>query len=286
MHTTIALLSFADRTYRGSLQRLDREARAMGVFSERMLFTDAGLSPDFWRRHHDFIIRNARLFGYDIWKPHVVKRALASIGEDDVLFYCDAGCSLNPEGVVRFREYVSMARAHPSRCLAFHGGLPELEWTKRDALETLGFTEPAQLESSQVWAGMFFLVKTPETVRFVDRWAELTEDYHLIDDSPSRHAESPRFRQHRHDQSIFSILFKQRGGLAIPDETWWPRNWEAQRGYPIHARRWLHWRDRSREQLDRQGARPLIARVARVALRNHMLRRWIYRGPLSAAERG
>jgi hypothetical protein len=279
---TIALVSFADRTMRGSLRRLDREARAMGVFSHRFLSTDRDLDAEFWTRHREFILRHPRLFGYDIWKPHIVQRALAGLPAGAILFYCDAGCSLNPEGVARFREYLAMARAHPSGSLAFTGGLPEVEWTKRDVLDRLGFTAPEQLESSQVWGGMFFLVKMPATVRLVERWSELTQEYHLVDDSASEKPEHPRFREHRHDQSIFSILFKEAGGLAIPDETWWPGTWQTHRQYPIHARRWKHWRNRTREQFDlADSSRGLLARVARVSLRNGLLRRWIYRRPVS-----
>ena len=40
-------------------------------------------------------------------------------------------------------------------------------------------------------------------------WYEICCDYHMIDDSLSIHKELESFIEHRHDQSVFSLLSKK-----------------------------------------------------------------------------
>ena len=44
---------------------------------------------------------------------------------------------------------------------------------------------------------------------FVDEWLRFAAQSSLIDDSPSKAPNYPGFREHRHDQSIFSLLSKK-----------------------------------------------------------------------------
>ena len=78
----------------------------------------------------------------------------------------------------------------------------------------------------------------PTARDLVAEWAARMAKLEIVDDSPSPAGEHPEFRAHRHDQSIFTLLAHARGLQAIPDETWWPDQWQARRAFPIHARRW------------------------------------------------
>jgi hypothetical protein len=75
--------------------------------------------------------------------------------------------------------------------------------------------------------GISFFKKTEKTIRFLTEWYELACNYHLIDDSPSILKNDPTFCEHRHDQSIFSLLCKKHGANVLDDETYyedWPKN--------------------------------------------------------------
>ena len=45
-------------------------------------------------------------------------------------------------------------------------------------------------------------------MNFIKDWYNLGCKYHLIDDSISKEKNSREFKDHRHDQSIFSLLLK------------------------------------------------------------------------------
>ena len=80
----------------------------------------------------------------------------------------------------------------------------------------------------------------PETFDLVREWEARMRNVSLIDDSPSPQGEHPEFRNHRHDQSIFTLLAHERALQRIPDETWFGGEWDGFRQFPIHARRWRH----------------------------------------------
>ena len=65
------------------------------------------------------------------------------------------------------------------------------------------------LNSYQHQAGAILFFINDKTKKLVNRWYELSSNYHLIDDSPSINKNIDKFKQHRHDQSIFSLLTKK-----------------------------------------------------------------------------
>ena len=52
-----------------------------------------------------------------------------------------------------------------------------------------------------------------------NKWYETIQNYHLVDDSPSATMNDTLFIEHRHDQSIFSLLRKKYGSIILNDET-------------------------------------------------------------------
>jgi hypothetical protein len=233
-------LSFANRRYGGSLERIRREAVAMDRFRSIQTVDDRGLGADYWRVHAETVRRHRRGFGLWTWKPYVVRRSLESLPGGDVLFYSDAGCSLNPEGRSRLEEYAGMAADDPAGVLAFTLTGKVGEWTKRAALAAFDADSPSMRQREMVMATCFVMRAGPDALDLVREWEQRMADLPLIDDSPSPQGEHAEFREHRHDQSIFTLLAHARGLQRIPDETYWENAWDGSRRFPIHARRWRH----------------------------------------------
>ena len=64
------------------------------------------------------------------------------------------------------------------------------------------------------------------------------ENFHLADDTPSQSNNEVGFIEHRHDQSILSLLLKQYGTSVIPLEEVYRPNWNLySRFYPILTQR-------------------------------------------------
>jgi hypothetical protein len=213
-------MSFGGPTekYHNAVTRICKEAEAFDVFNHIIKVTDHDLKEDyeFWNTHGEFIEQNTRGYGYWIWKSYIIKQLLAGMQENDVLVYADAGCELNIHGKPRLLEYIAMADKSKNGIVGFELPHQEQVWTKMDLIDHLDARE--QMESKQVMAGVSIIRKCPESVAMVNKWNSVYSNYHLVDDSPSILPNHNSFQEHRHDQSIFSILQKQTGGIIHKDE--------------------------------------------------------------------
>ena len=236
----VHFLSFANRRYGGSLERIRRESVAMDRFRTIQTVDDRGLGSDYWRVHADTVRRHRRGFGLWTWKPYVVRRSLEALPEGDTLVYCDAGCSLNPEGRSRLEDYLELAADDAAGVLAFSLDGKVGAWTKKATQAAFAADTPGMRQREMVMATCVVMRSGPATLELVREWEERMADLTIVDDSPSPYGEHPEFRAHRHDQSIFTLLAHGRGLQAIPDETSWEHAWDESRRFPIHARRWRH----------------------------------------------
>jgi hypothetical protein len=231
-----AFVSFASTNMSPKpLERIRQEAHQMEFFDEIHCMTEHNLDQDFLNKHLDWMSRiHQRGFGGWIWKSQCVKQVLSNLKDGDALVYADAGCVLNKEGLPRLKEYIQMALDSPHKNVSFAIGYPERHWTKADVFQALNYTD---YDTTQLVGGIFVLIKTPEITDLVHRWNHYCQQYNLIGDFPSYYQNDVTFQDHRHDQSIFSILRKQFGTVTLSDETWWPEKWDLNKHYPIHARR-------------------------------------------------
>lgn len=169
---------------------------------------------DFARRNRD-ILCQPRGAGYWLWKPFIIRQVLEKCKPDDIVFYCDAG-RLDYYRFTHFPKHlVARLRANSAGFLlgpaVGHLGLIG-DWTKRDCLLLMNADDQATRSKPLL---MTWSLWTPSTMafRFLDRWQNYAEDERCLTDMPNTlgQEDHPGFREHRHDQSILSILAHQCG---------------------------------------------------------------------------
>jgi hypothetical protein len=209
-------------------------------------YTDQDLKndPEFWSKHEKFMKTNPRGYGHWLWKPWIIYKTLQSLQDGDILIYADSGCTINPHGRNKLDEYIKAVEENEFGLFAFsliddmHS---EHKWTKTATLTTLSAT-PEDIYSCQIMATTMIMKKTSHTTAFVKEWYELCSNYILIDDTLTKH-EHPEFKDHRHDQSVFSLLIKKYlkqdiKPVVIQDETYYWPHWQIDGiDYPIWATR-------------------------------------------------
>lgn len=205
--------------YTENLERIRREALLSGYFDTVTAYTQNTL-PGI-AEHMEFIYRNPRGYGYWVWKPLVLSAAFLTIPEGEIVVYLDAGSTIckTPTAYSLFGNYRTAIEIHPTHRLGFLQHFRENEWCKADLLEQFNVREDKRFcNSGQFWAGCIIMMNTPENRAFVEEWGKITisQEYHLLDDTPSRIPNHPSFQEHRHDQAILSLLFKLRGGATLP----------------------------------------------------------------------
>lgn len=234
---SIHFLSFAAGTpgYHNTLRRICYQASTFELFDKITGETESFLQSDadFWTKHRQHIESNKRGYGYWIWKPYVVKHYMETdMSDGDILVYADAGCTLNVHGRQRMLDYINIVKNHPSGILSFQMNHHlEQEWTKMDLIRYLA--AESLMSTGQVMSCIWLIRKCSQTIALIEHWYEICCQYHLIDDSPSFAPNHPSFVEHRHDQSVWSILVKQAGSAFIHNETFFAPDWERGIMYPI-----------------------------------------------------
>lgn len=254
------LVTFGDGSlgWRLAAERLLAEAMSSGLFAACETFRLRDILESHPKQpSREFFLRTRGL-GYWSWKPLVIHKSLHNIPRDiDGIVYIDSGCTLNsnPASNARMGDYFDISQS--SEGLAFE--MPEnLErhWTKIDLAEKLGLVGSKSWNSGQLVGGINFWKAGNSSRSLAEEWVDLcfAQEFKFLDDSPSSLAESKDFKEHRHDQSIFSLLAKKANHFSVlPNETEWSPDWLTRGAdFPIWASRHRSGLDFKRSQSGRQ----------------------------------
>ena len=198
--------------YIDMIDKLTTSAKNTFLFDQVDFYTDKDLKDDieFWNKHGKFIENNKRGYGYWIWKPYLIKKTINKMNHGDILLYLDVDSSIDvdkKENLKKMFEIVKndliLGTIHKGK----HGA--EIKWCKRDLLLKLGMHKSRLLHHAQRQSGLILFYVCDKVINLVNEWYEICCDYHMIDDSPSMCRNYRMFWEHRHDQSVFSLLTKK-----------------------------------------------------------------------------
>ena len=165
------------------------------------------------------------------------------MNDGDRLLYIDAGCHLNPKGLNKLKEYFRAVSDSPFKIGGFQisNTNNDKTWTKMDLLAHFGVQDNKNIiDSGQICATHVILEKNIQSINFINTWLNISENLHLIDDSSSHLPNFPEFREHRHDQSIFSLLCKTKGAVIFSGAECYvsqEKGWDTLIDYPIWDKR-------------------------------------------------
>jgi len=206
----ISFITFGSHAnYIHAALRLTNQAKSFNIFSNIIAFTGKYLMSDtsFWNKHGDFIRENSRGCGYWLWKPYLIQKSMNQLDDGDILMYLDCGCELDIEEKTYLDFYIETVKK--DKIIGCNTFCLEQEWNKSDVIHLLDMNDSPHLQTFQHEAGALLIFVCPETRALVDQWYDVSCTYHNIDDTPSILPESEIFKEHRHDQSIFSLLTKK-----------------------------------------------------------------------------
>jgi hypothetical protein len=150
--------------------------------------------------------------GYWAWKPFIINEALARLPDGDLVFYCDVGRrypfktlekSINPYIEWMRNEDQSVM---PGIYIPWKG--PMSMWTKRAAFRAASIDNDVAHRSSPIQASFSLWITNTDSRALCGEWLRLCSEACLINDSPSPAPlkELPDFFEHRHDQSLLSLI--------------------------------------------------------------------------------
>lgn len=198
-----------DQNFYDAGKRIITQAKNINLFNDIILYTDLFLKNDqvFWNNHSKFIENNKKGYGYWLWKPYIIKKTIEKMNNGDILLYLDVGCEIDiqeKDFLIECFELVKKDYIIGTLGVGF-----VKERCKMDLILKLNMNDNKYLDSRQHQAGANMYLVCDKTRQLVDEWYELSCSYNLIDDSESINKNVDSFIDHRHDQSIFSLLTKK-----------------------------------------------------------------------------
>lgn len=219
--------------------RVLQNAENFGAFSSINLFSEKDIfnfCPEIIP--YKKFLSSTRGYGYWMWKSFLVSRMMELSSDDDLICYADIGCTFNDAGIARFGEYCALTSEYGSLC--FDLGHLERAYTKMDTYKKVFPETLDHLNTGQRCATTFLLKNTQDNINIFEEIKKISvENNHFyITDVPSQEQNHEEFKEHRHDQSVFSLMSKKYKFYCIPDETYWAPNWNVKgKDYPVWATR-------------------------------------------------
>lgn len=199
----IYLVNFATPKFYSSQEILNRSALQNGVDKVFSYREKDIIGTEFYSKNKK-ILEQRRGAGYWIWKPYIILDAMSKVKKDDIIIYCDAGIeiidsiaplvkiAIQQNGVMLFQTH-----RHYNR-----------KWTKRDCFVLMDCDSPKYWDAEQVMGSFSLYLNNEWNKGFVEEWLHYCCNEKIVTDLPTQCGldDLPEFKDHRHDQSILSLL--------------------------------------------------------------------------------
>lgn len=197
------LITYGDKKFEMSKNRFIQNAHAINIFDEIIAYSDKDLSEELKQSE---IINEKRGGGLWSWKPDVILTTLNKMEDDDILVYCDSGCTVYP-----CNEW-----NHIWKSLENHDIIAQRiyqrtdKWTRKSIIEYFAQTNSKNwTKCYQHMATAIILKATPFTRAFVSEWKDMMISHpEMVKDVTIEEKvnEAECFIENRHDQAFYSAL--------------------------------------------------------------------------------
>jgi len=197
------------QNYRDAAVRISDEILQTNRFDSIITYTDQDLQNDdeFWTKHHEFIENNRKGYGFWLWKPYIIMKIMHTMKDNDILVYLDSGCVVVNETIKNEYFDALIKRCNEHQLVYTSAYYLEKLWTKMDLLTRLNMVNYDTMNTIQHQATFLIIKKNELMMDFITDWYNICQNYHNIDEI-SILQNYILFEEHRHDQSVFSLLIK------------------------------------------------------------------------------
>jgi hypothetical protein len=209
------------RRYHLFLKALETSAKVHANVNKITLFNENDIEPEFYQKN-TLQFKSSRGFGYWVWKSYFINKLLKNADAEDIFFYIDASneiikdlsplyemCLKDEKGIILFDNRDGEPTGN-----VWKNNL----WTKSDCFNLMGLKEDKYIFGNQVNASYILHRKTEFSENFFNIYKDFCENNYIISDDPNIMDNFNKdFRDHRHDQSILSLLSIQHNITIIRD---------------------------------------------------------------------
>lgn len=200
----IYVLNFANEAYEKARKLNTKTAYKFGA-DKVFEYSFNEIDRDFYKKNKD-ILGKKRGCGYWLWKPYFIYKTLMQSEENDWVVYADSGMYYRKS----IKSYIENLVQNDIDFISRTTKFKEKQYTKRDVFIEMGCDNFDYTESLQRAAGAMVIKNTSENRKIVAEWLKCAQNTHWITDEANCFEENYKeFVDHRHDQSIFSLICKK-----------------------------------------------------------------------------
>ncbi len=168
------------------------------------------LCTEVQKTYPQYFKKDTRGFGFMAWKAEVVHKAIhGHFGNYSGVIWVDGGCEIFPSAFSEFTLTKYLKRAEKMGVYTFTIDTPEYMYTKKFLLQKYMRVEGIR-ESPQIQTTWFALHGEIGRAVATDWLARTLEDFRNLDLTESPGGEDSDFVENRYDQSIFSLVCKEK----------------------------------------------------------------------------
>jgi hypothetical protein len=187
------------RDYQLEAERLQESVHKFPEWECIIFNNDYIKHSQYYPNHKDVLDQTS--FGF-AFKPLIIYETLNMIEEGDVILYVDANhiFAKDPDVFVQIAmQKGMMIRNHV--WMEYYNK----DWTRRDMFVNMGCDEEKYWNGLQMQGNVMGICKCNLSMRFIKEWLDYSLDYNVMFGN-NQYPNFPNFREHRHEQSIMSIL--------------------------------------------------------------------------------
>lgn len=198
-------INYSDKIFRKQQKFALKMAKKRGNFDSIIGYSRKDIDKEFYGQNKD-ILNQKKGGGYWLWKPYLIYKTLNKLKFGDYLFYSDSGAFFLKSVDILINEL----EKYNQDIMGFELSLIELQWTKRELFINMDCNKDKIINSNQIFASFMLIKKTKLSIKFFREYLKYgCNEINITDKYINYIKQRDNFIDHRHDQSIFSLLYKK-----------------------------------------------------------------------------
>jgi hypothetical protein len=183
---------------------LNRSAKQYGITEIYSYDFDKDIRHTAFYAENERILSLPRGLGYWLWKPYIILEVMNKLQDGDILVYSDSGIEI----IADLSPLINICSSKEPILLFGNQTYMNSQFTKRDCFVAMNCDSRRYWNCMQVDAAFMLVRKNDTTMAFLEEWMQYCKFENIITDAPNVYGREnlPNFSEHRHDQSIISVL--------------------------------------------------------------------------------
>jgi hypothetical protein len=225
------LILFGTENYKIAIDSLVESS--MDYFDYKHVFNTQDIDNEFYQKNIE-ILKQTRGAGYWLWKPYFINKVLSEVNDGDIVFYVDAGnvflCDPSfiyenfdvNNGIILFDNRDGMKNGQSAQNFIS---------CKKDSFVLMDCDNDEFVNGIHLNGSYQIYFKNDHSLKFVNEYLNYCQNINIITDTPNNHGENYNgYYEHRHDQSILSLLAIKYKIKSLVDPSEWG-NKSTERGF-------------------------------------------------------